>query len=288
MSNSKAILLSLFLICLSACSEQTIDRDQLVERDGVFYEKFSTEPFTGSVTGITSGRMSKGLFKGLVTTFDEEGRLSAEITFVNGLLDGEYSEFYPSGQLKSRGGYKDGLLDGEYSEFYPSGQLKSKSQYKDDLLEGAFELYSESGILDATFTFVAGKAEGTEYHYRENGELWFTREFRDDAIHGENREYYEGGSLKQRGMYSEGFAIGKWEFLDEEGEQSGLERALTNVVANRLEDGEVAKFHENGFVESAGLKKNGLKDGPWNFYDEEGELLRTVEYEDGKVIASSE
>lgn len=95
MSNSKAILLSLFLIFLSACSERTIDRDELVERNGVFYEKFSTEPFTGMVTGRTSGRMSKGLFNGLVTSFDEEGRLSGEMTFVNGLPNGDALEFYP-------------------------------------------------------------------------------------------------------------------------------------------------------------------------------------------------
>lgn len=47
-------------------------------------------------------------------------------------------------------------------------------------------------------------------------------------------------------------------------------------------------LHRNGFVKSAGLKKGGLKDGPWSFYDEEGELLRTVEYEDGTELKSSQ
>ena len=264
MRNSKAILLSLFLIFLSACSERTIDRDELVERDGVFYEKFSTEPFTGSVTGRSSGRMSKGLFKGLVTTFDEEGRISAHVTYVNGLLDGEFSEFYPSGQLKIKG------------------------QYKDDILDGTLEMFSESGNLDATFTFVDAKFEGISNLYRDNGELRVSEEYRNDLKHGEYREYHEGGALKIRGQYREGFKFGKWDSFDEEGEQSSYELALINYYeARKTLPGEAAEFHENGFVKSAGLKKNGLRDGPWNFYDEQGEFLRTVEYEDGTEIASS-
>lgn len=265
MSSSKATLLSLLLIFLSACSERTIDRDELVERNGVFYEKFSTEPFTGSVTGRTSGRMSKGLFNGLVTTFDEEGRLSAQLMHVNGLANGEYSEFYPSGQLKSKG------------------------RYKDDILDGTLEMYAESGNLEATYTFVDTKLEGISNLYRDNGELRVSEEYRNDLKHGEYREYHEGGALKIRGEYGEGFRFGKWDFFDEEGKQSSYQLAFINYYeARKSLDGESAKFHENGFVESAGLKKNGLKDGPWKFYDEQGELVRTVEYKDGKEIASSE
>ena len=271
MSNSKTILLSLFLIFLSACSERTIDRDQLVERDGVFYEKFSTEPFTGSVTGRTSGRMSKGLFNGLVTTFDEEGRLSAQLMHVNGLANGEYSEFYPSGQLKSKG------------------------RYKDDVSDGNFEMFSESGTLSATYTFVAGKLEGIAYFYRENGELWFSEEYDDDIKNGEYREYYEGGSLKTHGTYRNGFKFGKWAFSTEKVVNPTLDIivvphsvAMVNYGELMTENGESAQFHKNGYVESAGLRKNGLKDGSWKFYDEEGGMVRTVEYEDGKELGSSE
>ena len=51
----------------------------------------------------------------------------------------------------------------------------------------------------------------------------------------------------------------------QEGNQSSVDLAVTNYVEAKVEDGESAEFHKNGFVKSAGLKKNGLKDGPWNF-----------------------
>ncbi len=264
MSNSKAILLSLFLIFLSACSERTIDRDELVERNGVFYEKFSTEPFTGSVTGRTSGRMSKGLFNGLVTTFDEEGRLTSEYNLVNGVRDGDVTQFHPNGQLKSRG------------------------RFRDDLLEGALEVFLESGTLDATYNFVAGNRQGVANVYRESGEVWYSHEYSNDVFDGEYLEYFEGGSLKTRGTYREGFKFGKWEFFNGEGSKSDVEPSIINYLEATTENGEMAEFHENGFVKSAGLKKNGLRDGLWSFYDEEGELLRTVEYEDGKELTSSQ
>ena len=257
----------LLILCLSAavgCQEQTIDRDQLVERDGLFYEKFSTEPFTGKVTGKTVGRMSEGLFKGLVSVFDEDGQLSAQMV------------------------QKGGVLHGEYSEFFPNGQLQKRGQLKNDLQDGLWELFSESGVMLAAMSFEDGKLHGLVTHYRETGVVESSQEFKNNVEHGEYREYWESGKLEQRGMYRGGVKFGKWEFLDEEGKHSHLQLAVENVVSSELENGESATFHHNGFVESAGLRSNGLKDGVWSFYDKNGELIRTVEYEDGIEVNPSE
>ena len=39
---------------------KSIDFKDLVERDGLWYEKFSNEPFTGKVTGIKQGSFKDG------------------------------------------------------------------------------------------------------------------------------------------------------------------------------------------------------------------------------------
>ena len=38
--------------------------DDLVERDGLYYEKFTDVPFTGNVTGKEQGKISKGKKEG--------------------------------------------------------------------------------------------------------------------------------------------------------------------------------------------------------------------------------
>ena len=67
--------------------------DDLVEREGIYYEKFTDVPFSGKVTGKTTGR------------------------FVNGKFEGSFIGYYDNGQLKTRGNYVDGKSDGLWKSF---------------------------------------------------------------------------------------------------------------------------------------------------------------------------
>ena len=85
--------------------------DDLVERDGLFYKKFTNTPFTGEVSGIESG------------------------DFKNGTRIGEWLFFHENGQLHLVGKYKDGKEDGVW-EFFDDGFLIYTLTYKDgELIE---------------------------------------------------------------------------------------------------------------------------------------------------------
>ena len=58
----------------------------MLERDGLYYEKFTEKPFTGKVTGIKQGKIQKGK------------------------IEGKWIEYYNNGQLKEKRNYKDGKL----------------------------------------------------------------------------------------------------------------------------------------------------------------------------------
>ena len=58
--------------------------DDLVEREGLFYKKFTVVPFTGNTTGIRQG------------------------TFRNGKEEGPWIIYWNNGQLQTKGTYKDG------------------------------------------------------------------------------------------------------------------------------------------------------------------------------------
>ena len=57
---------------------------ELVEREGLYYKKFTTVPFTGKITGNV-----QGLFK-------------------DGKKHGPWVEYHKNGQLREKGTYKDG------------------------------------------------------------------------------------------------------------------------------------------------------------------------------------
>ena len=83
----KTLLTILFISLLSSPS-WSVTIGNLVERDGLYYEKFTDMSFTGEVTGREQG------------------------SFKNGKRDGAWVEYDYSGQLFSKGHYKKGKREG--------------------------------------------------------------------------------------------------------------------------------------------------------------------------------
>ena len=76
----------------------------LVQRDGVYYKKFSDVPFSGKVTGS---------FNGSIT---------------NGKREGAWICYYAGGQLHYKGNYKNGKREGEWVVYSGNGiPYKSKT-----------------------------------------------------------------------------------------------------------------------------------------------------------------
>ena len=56
-----SIILFLFLSLLSSpCWSENFTMDDLVERDGLYYKKFTDVPFTGKITGRGQGSIKNG------------------------------------------------------------------------------------------------------------------------------------------------------------------------------------------------------------------------------------
>jgi len=102
------ILLLVFLFPTLASGGQVTYWD-LVERDGLFYPKFSDVPFTGKVTGKTQGSFRKGKKHGPWVSYHENGQLRDKGTYKNGKMDGPWVEYYKNGQLWIKGTYKNGV-----------------------------------------------------------------------------------------------------------------------------------------------------------------------------------
>ena len=113
----------LFISLLSSPSwSETMD--DLVERNDLYYEKFTNVPFTGKVTG------------------EEQG------SFKNGKREGAWVEYFENGQLKSNGHYKNGKYEGAWVFYYESGQLYGKGNFKDERKEGKWFHYKPDGTVD--------------------------------------------------------------------------------------------------------------------------------------------
>ena len=82
----------------------------LVERDGLYYKKFTEVPFTGEIEGVDQGKIK------------------------NGKKEGPWVIYYSDGQLFSKGEYKNGLREGPWVYYSRNGILLTflSGVYKND------------------------------------------------------------------------------------------------------------------------------------------------------------
>jgi len=100
------------------------DWDDLVERDGLFYKKFTDVPFTG-----------------------EEQK-----EFENGEKDDPQVSYHDNGQLLEKGTRKNGKKDGPWVRYYKNGQLSFKGTYKEGKRDGPWVSYNKDGTVNPKFT----------------------------------------------------------------------------------------------------------------------------------------
>ena len=206
----KKLLPILFVLIITSCSKE-VPSDQLVERDGVYYEVNSQTGFTG--TSIS---------------YYENGQLEEKRNYKNGKRHGNQEMYFENGQLESKEEYKDGLIiDGIYESYEKNGQLFNKSTYKNHKL-----VYREtyiSGQLIAIMTVNEDRSWEHKYYYDdrlyqintydkdneklvteeyyENGQLESKENWKDGQLHGPRESYSQNGELEKQSCYKEGISV---------------------------------------------------------------------------------
>ena len=137
---------ALLALCLTASGAFATSLVELVERDGIFYKKFTDEPFTGKVDeGAWRGAFKNGKFEGPWVIYYDNGRLWYKGAYKSGKQEGPWLWYHDNGQLWSKGAYKNGKFEGPWVAYYDDGQLWSKGTYKNGKFEGLWVAYREDG-----------------------------------------------------------------------------------------------------------------------------------------------
>ena len=144
MRNIFIITTLISLLSLPTWSESIED---LVERNGLYYKKFTDTPFTGEISGIQNGKFIKGKRVGRWILYHENGQLESKFNIKNEKLEGLVETYHSNGKLNQKGNYKDGKREGLWEHYYENGKLKSKGNYKDGEREVTLEYYDEDGKL---------------------------------------------------------------------------------------------------------------------------------------------
>ena len=133
--------------------------DDLVKRDGLYYEKFTDVPFSGEIDeGLERGELEDGKKEGPWVFYFANGQLWRKGAYKDGKQEGPWVFYSDNGQLYRKGVYKDGKHEGPWVSYHDNGQLWRKGAYKNGKQEGPHISYNIDGSIDTkeTGTFKDG------------------------------------------------------------------------------------------------------------------------------------
>ena len=154
--NKTLITFFTVLFCLNSSVGWSLEYKDLVERDGIYYKKFTDVPFTGKTTGQVQGTFNNGKRDGSWILYYKNGQLGTKGDFKNGRKEGSWVEYFDNGQLWYEGDYKNTNEEGFWVVFHKNGQLSSKGDYKNGKREG-YWVWNNSVMSGWTGTYKDGK-----------------------------------------------------------------------------------------------------------------------------------
>ncbi|MDC3090486.1 hypothetical protein OA340_01130 [Paracoccaceae bacterium] len=118
----------------------SIEMDEVVKRDAIFYKKFSNIPFSGHIE-----------------SYHSNGQLKIIGNFSEGKKVGNWIEYYMSGVKKSEGQFANGKKDGLWKHYFLNTNIKEKQLFIDGNKDGLWEKFDVHGTLVQTESYQNGK-----------------------------------------------------------------------------------------------------------------------------------
>jgi antitoxin component YwqK of YwqJK toxin-antitoxin module len=169
MKKTAFLLLGLLLSGQTALRAQApMNLDQLVQRDGVYLNPRTLEPYSGQVVSRWSastvkeqGTLRNGRWNGVHETYYLNGQLESRDTYANGVLEGPFVAYFRKGTVSDKGTYRNGLLDGPYESYW--------SRMQGMPLHAHEQGQNMSGDMAEQGTYAAGRPCGQWYRFVPKG-----------------------------------------------------------------------------------------------------------------------
>ena len=278
----KKLLPILFVLIITSCSKE-IPSDQLVERNGVSYQVNQENPFTGlTLSYHPNGQLKSrvkyknGLKDGLTETFNQNGQILESTNFKENIENGPFELFHENGQLQIKGIMNNGLpSDGQLERFYENGSLESRMNFKDGQQDGPFEIFYETGQIKIKGNVISEVFSGLYESYYENGNKSEVKYFKNNKLDGPYKSYWTNGNLKKESDYEDDKESFELKTYWENGE---LQKHKFLEGTKEVEN----DYYKNGQLLSSEYRINGVKEGLYVTYHENGILKSWDNFKGGE------
>lgn len=250
----------------------------------------------------SSGYLVDGKPDGYWRTFYASGQLKSEGNRLNHELDGTWKFYDQLGDLYLEINYLNGKKQG-FRVNYKDNYLKSKEWFNADIRDSVSIYFYPSGEVKKEIYYVNGEEEGKAFEYAKDGtivNLMLYRSgvlVREQAINrvdnqgrkqGLYKSFHDNGNLATEGSYLNDLKDGYFKWYYEDGTLKKTEKYEMGVLIEAPETAKIRfkqQFYPNGEVKAEGTYRKGVKDGIHRTFDENGEVISSAIYADGKVRA---
>lgn len=167
---------------------------------------------------------------GIYKDWYDNGRISTECLFKDGVLHGEYKCWHANGELEHQGNYDHGLRNGLFEIWFANGNLKHQYNYKDDHLHGECTEYYFNGNTQKVSNYNMQVLEGPQYEWYYSGKTSSTSNYKNGSKHGSYRSYHSNGFPMEESYFMFGKEHGEKKLYDNTG----------NLLSHRC--------YRNGFI----------------------------------------
>lgn len=187
------------------------------------------------------------------------GKLYYEVNFSHGTPVGTEKRYDAKGKLKiSLNHFGDGKQAAVYM-YNPDGSINAMGKYYDKQRDSIWRYFYKDTLVMKEMGYKKGVKHGKWITYYDNGQIFEYKEYNNGAEFGEFKQYFKNGQLKLEVKVVDG----KW-------------------------SGTMKNYYPNGNPANIGLYQEGLKEGKWVFYDERGNIEKTIHFNKSEVYCSTE
>lgn len=163
-------IIPMVLMSLVSSPSWGLTMDDLVERDGLYYQKFIDVPFTGEIDEETiKGKYINGKKEGSWIIYYDNGVLHSKGMYKDDSKDGVWVGYWNNGTLDHKGNWENGKKNGSWTQYHSNGKLWSKGNYINGKRVGQWVGYWEKGQLSFKGLYINGLKEGLVMYYNRDG-----------------------------------------------------------------------------------------------------------------------
>lgn len=231
----------------------------------------------------------EGKPEGIRREYDEKGNVVRSYIFNNGRIVGEgifteageqegfWKEFYLDGSLKASGFYSKDKKTGHWQYFYPNGQLEEEGNYVNNRPDSTWHWYYQDGKPLRIEHFFDGLEDGKLTEWDEKGNIVTQGEYIEGKREG--LWVYQVGDTRQEITFGDDKRNGWSRYYDRQGTL-----LFEGKFVDDLPNGEHKWYWPGGKLKTWGHFSMGRKNGEWKKYDENGNLVFSITYQQGKEI----